>query len=263
MKYALCLEMFYTDIPFVDRLERAKKDGINKIEFWDWRDKDLNLLKDKLADLDMNVCNMSGNRNFGMIDPTERNDFIKEVTETAAVAKDIGCPTLMLLVQSLEQDGGGRPSLTKLSQEELEENIIICGKEMGKLADEFDLDIVIEPLNTVLDHPRYELYSSEMAFRIIRKIGHPRVKILYDIYHMAMQGENVLKNIEQNLKDIGHFHVADKPGRNEPGTGEIDYPRIVTLLKQVKSEGIVGFELSPQNENNALAMERIANLFFN
>jgi hydroxypyruvate isomerase len=261
MKYAFCLEMLYERVPFIDRLQLAKKDGISKIEFWDWRDKDFSKLQDKMDQLDMSVCNISGNRNFGMIDPNERTGFIDEVIETAKVAKKIRCPNLMLLVQSLEEDGGGRIASVKLSDQEIKDNIIACGKELGSIADKYDLDMVIEPLNTAMDHPRYELNSSNMAFRVIKKINHPRVKVLYDIYHMAMQDENIMSDIENNLKDIGHFHVADKPGRNEPGTGDINYPLIVALLKKLNYQGIIGFELLPESGNNQRAIKRIFEIF--
>lgn len=257
MKYAYCLEMLFTEVPFIDRLELAQKQGISIIEFWDWRDKDLDKLKEKLDRLGMSVCNISGNRNSGMIDLNERKQFMDEVRETAQVAKKIGCPTLMLLVQSLESDGGGRVASQKLSAKEIENNIISCGKELAGLADKFDLDMVIEPLNIVLDHPRYELNSSKMAFRIIKEINHPRVKLLYDIYHMAMQDEDIVQDINNNIQVIGHFHAADKPGRNEPGTGEIDYQQIFTLLKQLNYLGVVGFELLPENGDTLRALKRI------
>lgn len=261
MKYGYCLEMLYNKVPFIERLQMAKKDGITTIEFWDWRDKDLNAMQKELHRLNMSVCNISGNRNFGMIDPAERNDFINEVIETASVAKKIGCPTLMLLVQSLEEDGGGRVSSVKLLNQEIEDNIIDCGQELGRLADKFDLNMVIEPLNTVLDHPRYELNSSSMAFKVIKAINHPRVKVLYDIYHMAMQDEDIMSDIENNLLEIGHFHVADKPGRNEPGTGDIDYPQIIALLEKLNYQKIIGFELEPSNGDTHRAIKRIAEIF--
>jgi len=260
MNFAFCLEMLYTEQPFIDRLAVARKDGIKLLEFWDWRDKDLDALRKKMDQLDMKVMNLSGNRNYGMIDPQELAPFLAEVRETSAVAKRLGCSTLMLLVQSLESDGGGRLPSTKLSEQEIDQNIIKAGKKVGKLADELDLDIVIEPLNDTLDHPRYRLQSSAKAFEIINAIDHPRVKILYDIYHMAMQNENVLADIEKNIETIGYFHVADKPGRMEPGTGEIDYPAIFSLLKSLNYQGTVGFELMPFEGNSPRAVKRIMDL---
>ncbi|MBN2013314.1 TIM barrel protein [candidate division KSB1 bacterium] len=251
MNFAFCLEMLYSDLPFIDRLAQAKKDGINSIEFWDWRNKDLRALKDEMQKLEMKVCNISGNRNFGMIDPHEKNDFLNEVKQTAVATKELDCPTLMLLVQKLEQpDNRGKLPSVALSYEEIEANIITIGKEIGKIADELNLNIVIEPLNDALDHHDYLLNSSAMGFRIIKAINHPRVKLLYDIYHMAMQDEDIFGDVENNLQQIGYFHIADKPGRNEPGTGEIDYTRMLEVLKQKNYQGTVGFELAPRYDTD-------------
>ncbi len=261
MKFSFCLEMFYTEVPFIDRLKLAKNDGISFFEFWDWRNKDLNALKQQMKLLKMQVLNISGNRNYGMIDPDERDHFLGEVRETGAVAKDLGCPTLMLLVQSLENDGGGRLPSIALENEEIVQNIINCGKEVGKIADELKLNIVIEPLNVVLDHPRYVLNASGMAFDIIQAIDHPRVKVLYDIYHMAMQDENIPDDIEDNFEYIGYFHAADKPGRFEPGSGEIEYPKIFSLLTLLNYQGTVGFECLPSHGDSHQAVRRIFESF--
>ena len=98
MKLSFCLEMLYTELSFNDRLDAAKNDGIRYFEFWDWRNKDLKALRQRMELLGMKVCNLSGNRNYGMIDAAERDDFLAEVRETGAIAKQLGCPTLMLLV---------------------------------------------------------------------------------------------------------------------------------------------------------------------
>ncbi len=261
MKLSFCLEMLYAELSFNDRLDVAKKDGISYFEFWDWRNKDLKALKQRMELLGMKVCNLSGNRNYGMIDESERDNFLAEVRETGAVAKQLGCPTLMLLVQSLEQDNSGRLPANKLSDQKIEANIIESGKQTGKIADELDLDIVIEPLNDVLDHPNYYLTSGRRAFNIIRAIDHPRIKVLYDIYHTAMQGADVFADIENNYNEIGYFHVADKPGRNEPGSGTIDYVKIHALLKKMNNEKVVGFEYMPTNNDSTQAVRKTLELF--
>jgi len=252
MKFAFCLEMLYDDLPFKNRLAVAKKAGIDSIEFWDWRNKDLDDLKKQLLNLGMQVSNISGNRTFGMIDADERENFMSEVRETSAIAKQIGCPTLMLLVQKLEEpNNAGKLPSKPLSENEIEETIITCGVEVGKMADELDLNFVIEPLNDAMDHPHYVLKTTAMAIRIIEAINHPRVKLLYDIYHMAMQNEDIYADIENELHHIGYFHIADKPGRNEPGTGTINYAEILSILKKKKFAGTVGFEFLPKHDTQS------------
>ena len=80
------------------------------------------------------------------------------------------------------------------------------------------------------------------------------MKLLYDIYHMSMMGEDVLTEIEKNLEWIGYFHVADMPGRHQPGTGKIDYHAVNTLLRRAKYEGFIGMEFSALGPDEQAAM---------
>ncbi|MFQ5864472.1 MAG: TIM barrel protein [bacterium] len=257
MKFAFCLEMLYTELPFIERLAAAKKDGIEAIEIWDWRDKDSSALLQQMQRLNISLSNMSGNRRFGMIDPDGRTCFLQELAEAAAFAAGLGCSSLMLLVESLDEDGGAIPISTPLTDREKVEQIIAYGLEVSKLAEKLHLQIVIEPLNSVLDHPRFFLDSSHLVFQIIREINHPRVKVLYDIYHMAMMEEHILRDIEDNFDCIGYFHIADKPGRHEPGSGTIDFKSIWSLLKTLQYEGVIGFEFYPSSGNSHRAVRKI------
>lgn len=261
MQFAFCLEMLFGEMPFVDRLAFAKKAGISNIEFWDWRDKDLASLAKAMTEHQMHVTNLSGNRLHGMIDQSQREPFLKEVVETAQVADRLGCPRLMLLVQSLRPDGSAVPPSSGLSSARIFEQIVACGLELAKLGDALNLDFVVEPLNTVTDHPGYFLDSSKIAFEIIREIHHPRVRVLYDIYHMAVMGENTLGDIERHIDLIGYFHVADAPGRAEPGAGDIRYREISALLRKLDYQGVMGFEYSPSNGRSEESIDKALRAF--
>jgi hydroxypyruvate isomerase len=260
LQYAFCLEMLYTEFSFPDRLTAAKQDGIEFFEFWDWRNKDPENLKNRSKELNLQVTNMSGNRSYGMIDPAERQFLFSELTETCGIARLLDCPRLMLLVQSLLSTGEAKPASENLSYNQKIDRIIECAISLGAMAEKQDIDIVIEPLNSVLDHPGYFLDSSEVAFRIIGEINHPRIKILYDVYHMSVMGENVLKDLEMNLDLIGYIHTADKPGRNEPGSGDIDYKRIFALLHNLDFSGMIGFECYASGGNSRQAVQDIMKL---
>ena len=89
-----------------------------------------------------------------------------------------------------------------------------------------------------------------MGFEIIRHVGSPQVKLLYDIYHMSMMGEDVVAEMRSNLEWIGYLHVADLPERHQPGTGKIDYRGIADWLKGVRFDGFIGMEFFPQGPDN-------------
>lgn len=261
MQFSFCLEMLYTNLLFEQRLEAASADGIRAIEIWDWRNKNLDQLQEQLATLDLQLSNMSGNRVHGMLDPVEQDPFLAELRESGQIAKRLGCPRLMLLAQPLLPDDSAKLLPSNLSQEERIAQAVNCGRAATKIADELQLDIVIEPLNSVLDHPNFFLDSSRLAFDLVRKVQHPRVKVLYDVYHMAAMKENIEQDLTQNIDLIGHFHIADLPGRQEPGTGTLDFKVLSSLLRSLSFEGTVGFEFKPGQEDSSAAVRRALEVF--
>ena len=257
VKFSFCLETLYRQLPFQEKMSAAKKDGIEAIEFWDWRNKDISALAESANSLPMQVSVFSGNRLNSMIDPTECESFLAEVEAAGTTAARIGCKNLMILTQSLLPDGKAVPLPANLTDRQKIEQTIRRGLELGKLAEELDMTIAIEPLNTILDHPDYFLNSSRMAFTIIREINHPRVKLLYDIYHMAVMGEDVQRDIETGFDCIAHYHAADIPNRYEPGTGRIDYVGILAQLQTLRFDGYFGFEFFPSMENSHAVVKNI------
>ena len=252
--------MLYSGLPFSERLAEAGQAGISHIEFWDYRDKDLALLSRQLDKFCLQISNISGNRLYGMVDPLEEQLFYDEISKTIKVSARLGCPRIMLLVQRLMTDGKAKPAPGHLTSEQKINQIIACGRAAGELADKWNCGIVIEPLNSIEDHPDYFLDSSSLAFRIIREIDHPRVKLLYDIYHMSVMGEDILSDLDHYLNLIGYIHAADRPGRLEPGSGEIGYERIFSHLKRLDFEGTVGFECYPSGGDSVKAIRNILNL---
>src|SRR5262249_25405633 len=114
-----------------------------------------------------------------------------------------------------------------------------------RLAEEEQVNLVIEPLNTKVDHQGYFLESTTLGFEIIRSIASPRLKLMYDTYHMQIMEGNLTATLEKNLDLISQVHVADVPGRHEPGTGEINYHNIIAMLKTNGYDGYLGLECWP------------------
>src|SRR5207248_2741249 len=107
---------------------------------------------------------------------------------------------------------------------------------------------VLEPLNILVDHAGYYLVTTEEGLQIIDEVGSPNVKLLFDIYHQQISEGNVIRNLTQNVAKIGHVHAADNPGRNEPGTGELNYSVIFRELDRAGYSGYVGLEYRPSKD---------------
>jgi hydroxypyruvate isomerase len=112
------------------------------------------------------------------------------------------------------------------------------------LAGGYGVTLLLEPLNTALDHRGCFLDNSDLGVQIVQQVNSPQMRLLFDIYHMSMMGEDALAEIEKKKPWISYLHVADRPGRHQPGTGEIDYRAIAIMLKRIGYSGYIGMEFS-------------------
>ena len=105
------------------------------------------------------------------------------------------------------------------------------------------------PLAGIPHHAGNYLNSTKAAAELIELVNSPFIKILYDVYHMQIMEGNITNTLKAYIDAIGYIHVADVPGRHEPGTGEINYPNVIKTLKELNYEGIIGFELAPLHDS--------------
>ena len=103
---------------------------------------------------------------------------------------------------------------------------------------------LVEPINTK-DQPGFLLHTSSQGMQAISDAGHPNVKLQYDFYHMQIMEGDLVETFAKLVPSIGHVQFADTPGRNEPGTGEINYPFIFRRLDELGYEGWAGAEYNP------------------
>lgn len=121
-------------------------------------------------------------------------------------------------------------------------------KDLVRDAQAGGVRLLFEVLNSH-DHPDYHADHSSYAFRIVREIDSPALRVLYDIYHMHRMGEDVLAVISEHLEWIGHFHIAGSPRRDYPGTAQpIDYPRVVRQIHALGYAGLWGHEFIPGSD---------------
>jgi len=234
MQYSLCIDSIYPKENLEEKLTRIKQAGFNYIEFWDWRDKDFEVI----VNSGLKITNFSGNR-VSSLTLDDKEKVIQEVNISIDAAKKLKCDHIMLLSDILENDGSVK--INSVSSEKKLLRLYDNLKVLAGIAKERDIKLVIEPLNTFRDHKNYYLDNFQKTLELIQSINSEHLKILYDIYHMQIMEGNVLETLQKYHEFIGYIHIANVPYRCEPWIGELDYKFILKELSKVYS-GFVGFE---------------------
>ena len=245
-----CIEMFWRDVAFPDRIQRAASLGFNAYEFWGYDSKDLDAIEraTKETGLALSACcvNMSlAGGTISMLQPEGSGLFADAVKDCLAVQGRLGCKSF-IVTTGQELDGVPRSQ---------QHHACVASLKAGApIAEDAGITLVLEPLNLLVNHKGYYLSTSAEGFGIVDEVGSPAVKLLFDVYHQQITEGNLSLNIRDNIDKIGHFHVANHPGRHELWTGEIDYNHILALIDGTDYAGYVGLEFSPSDPEQADAI---------
>ncbi len=258
MRFSICLEMIFPELDFTARATRVREAGFTTAEFWAWEGKDLKALR-RLVDQGLTIATFSGQRRGSLVDPEGWEVYRAEIQASIPVARSLGCDRLMLLTQEELPDGSARPAPPHLSRVEQRTNIVAGLTALAPIAEREGMTLLLEPLNTRVDHPGYFLDSAREGFAIVEEVGRPHVRLLYDIYHMEVMERDSTRMLLRHIPLVGHIHIADVPGRHEPGTGALDFIGILRALGEAGYMGAVGFEFAPHAGTDE-ALTRIATL---
>ena len=243
-----CIEPMYSEIPFLDRFQAAADDGFEYVEFWSWTDKDLDAVKAAAEKAGVTIAGFNGGADSSLIDPTHKEKYLDFLRQSCAAAQKIGAASVTIHSNALG-DGG----IVVNHYTELSDTVKLCSMydmllECAKIAEETGINMNLEPLNITTDHVGNFLATTRMAAEMTRLIGCDKLKVLYDVYHMQLNEGSLCDNIRAYGDQFGHIHVADAPGRHEPGTGEINYHNVFACLEEIGYTGRIGFELMPKTD---------------
>lgn len=236
MYYSACIPALFRGASPQEALTTVAACSIPAFELWGWWDQPTDEFA--LAQRQTGLrCAAMCTRMIPLNDPAQRDAYVAGLRESIAVASRFGCRTL------ITQVGQEIPGVPRAAQHQ---SIVDGLRACVKILTEAGVTLVVEPLNTLVNHPGYYLSGSAEGFDIIREVDSPSVRLLYDVYHQQITEGNLLANITSNIDLIGHVHVAGVPGRHEPLTNcEIDYRVILAKLRELGYQGAVGLEYHP------------------
>jgi hydroxypyruvate isomerase len=236
VRLSVCIDMIMTDIPFLERIERVKRLGYPAFEFWNWKNKDVDAIIRKKNELGLEIATIMGSGWKQLFTDEARKTFVAEIQASVSAAKRLGSKTV-IVTTGLEDK--------QMSRSEQHAGYVAALKAAAPVAQLAGVTLILEPLNTKVDHPGYFLHTAKEGFEILEEVGSPAVKMLFDIYHHQIMEGNVIQDITKNISKIAHFHVADVPGRHEPGSGEINYANVFRAIAATGYQGFVGLEFKP------------------
>lgn len=248
-KFAANLSFLFADAPFPERFARAAAAGFAGVEYlfpYDFPARDVAGWLTS-ADVEQVLFNLPpgdwaiGDRGLACL-PHRQGEFAESVELALDYAMILDCPRLHCMA-GLRPEGVG--------EAELEATYIANLRHAADRLATAGVTVMIEPINSRIDMPGYWLDDIGKAVRLLDAIGRDNVKLQLDLYHAQIIQGDLARTIEANLPRIGHIQIADNPGRNEPGTGEINYPYLFDLLDRLGYGGWVGCEYKPKTTTEA------------
>jgi len=236
-KYAVNVEMWWRELPFIDRIHAAADVGFTHIEFWPWQGKDIDAIAKVCEERNVKVAQFTAwGFTPGMNNSKNHAEFVEKIIKSCKIAKRLNCKRMTVV------GGNDQPNMP---QKEMHQNIIDALKLVKPIVEKEGIMLILEPMNIRVDHKGHCLYGSEDAVRICREVDSPMIKINWDLYHMQISEGDLCGRLRDGIDQVGYIQVADHPGRHEPGTGEIYYPRVHEELKKLGYTGPIGLECSP------------------
>ena len=226
---------------FEENLERVAAAGYKHVElvgeFARWSEEDWRRILARMQALKITVDATSGMK-LGFADPAGGDRFIAEMKALIPMVQRLGCAQIILL--SGKRIDGVAPGVQRAASIE---TLKLAAEVLGAAG----LTGVIEPIDR-LENPSIYLDGVTEAFEIVRAVGSSKMKVLYDLYHEQRGMGNLIEKLEKNIDEVGLIHVADVPGRHEPGTGEVNYINIYRRLAELHYRGVIAMEFYPTGD---------------
>ena len=241
-KLAANLTMLFNEVPFMERFKQASNAGFKGVEFLFPYAYSANDIKKELDQYQLKLVlnNLpagdwdAGERGIACL-PDRVEEFREGVTKAIEYAQILGTPQLNCLA-------GKAPA--SIEPNLLHETFVANLKFAADKLEKVNIRLLVEPINT-FDIPNFYLSKTQQAIDILNEVNSSNLFVQYDIYHaQRMEGE-LANTIERHLAKIAHIQLADNPGRNEPGTGEINYRYLFKFLERIGYEGWIGCEYKP------------------
>lgn len=233
----------YGKIPMPDFCKAVKEIGLVGIDLLD--PNEWTTVKEQ--GLICTMANGPGSIEKGWNDPANHKRLIENGEKRLREVAEVGLSNMIVF-------SGNRG---KIDDKEGLENCVKGLKEIIPLAEQLGVNVIMELLNSKRDHKNYMCDHTAWGVELAKRLGSPRFKLLYDIYHMQIMEGDIIQTLKDNIQYIGHIHTGGVPGRNDiDETQELNYRRICEVLVELNYDGFVAHEFVPKNPDPLQSLKR-------
>jgi hydroxypyruvate isomerase len=228
-----------------DRMAMAAAAGFRKVEIFTTANRDVPSLKAALAETGCELYATVTDPRIQLVLEAQHDAFREMFAKAAAEAAELGAKNIVV------PSGSAVPYMKRPVQ------LAIVAKAIASVvpvAEVHGLTILLEPVNTRVDHPGVLFGMTEDAVAVIEQVGSSQVRLLYDLYHSVTEREDPFEVLPKVAQYVAHIQIADAPGRGEPGSGGVDWPAMLGLIESVGYQGVLGLECSPSGADTVAAL---------
>ena len=233
----------FRKLPWEQRLEKCVEAGYKNVEligeYRKWSDGEFKPNAAKARKLGI-LFDVTAGLKHGAANPNDRDALLADVKAELPIMEELGCPAVIIM------SGNVVPGMLRQTQhdsciESLKRaSALVEGKQIGG----HPVRLLLENIDPK-ENPKYYLTSVAEGFEVVRAVNHPQVRLLYDFFHEQISEGNLIEKLEKNIEYTGLVHIADVPGRHQPGTGEINYENIFRKLGELKYNRMAAMEFMP------------------
>jgi hydroxypyruvate isomerase len=239
------IELLFTEAgsDYADRISAAAAAGFDAVEMWGTSSHNIPSLCDRLQQTGVALTSVLAEPRTNFTLPgTDLGPFFDGLDRAVENARELNCPRVVL------GSGVGFPGAKR--QPQLDRLVDVFSQAV-KRTDGSGVKLILEPVNTRVDHPGALLDRTAEAVYIARGVGSDRFGLLYDMYHSLTEGEDPAVELANAGDLIDYVQIADSPGRGEPGSGAVDWPNRLAVLRKSGYAGPLGLEYFPTVESTA------------
>ena len=233
-----CIEwLFKPEHPdFVARIAAARAAGLDSVEFHLWRDKPIEAVVQALAQSGVTVNSFCIDPRASLVDPAEHATVLAATRDAIQVAQRLGGARMILA------SGFRRPGVPDAEQEAEAIQVL---RQAARLAEDSDTQLLLEPVHMIVQGRAMFVEGIGRGLDLVEQVDSPALRLLADVYHSAMSGENLADALGTRMQWVGHVQVADTTARHEPGTGTQNWPEVMSVLRERGYTGDIGLEYLP------------------